>query len=161
MEDGKENNSAAIFFVIVLIAAIFILIIWIGIFISKLIYKYSRSVIASVSFFIFHMSFIYVGFNFGEGEGESAISGWEVIQYRYLNGINPITIYIFVIFAAFIFSILMHSRLSEDQKYSIRQDTAREREARADRGLLGKLAILAGVGYVGAKAGYAAGKNLL
>lgn len=141
--------------------AFVLFLVWIGLFAAKLIYRYSRSAFVAITFFLWHVGFLYSAIAFSEGEGENSRNGWEVLQADYLNGFSPFAIYAFVSAFAIVFTLVRYSRLGDGERDAIQAEVQQERARSSGLGIIGKLLVVGGSVVLGYKAGRAAGKSLM
>lgn len=161
MAEHKEDGLGGAIIIVVALIAFVLFIVWLGLFASKMIFRYSRSAIVAISFFLWHLGFLYSAVAFSEGEGENTRNGWEVLQTDYLGGFSPFVVYAIVLALAVAFTSIRYSKLSDEDRSLILSEVEQERARGSGLGTLGKILVVGGSGVLGYKGGRAAGKSLL
>ena len=160
MAQEKDDNGSILLF-LVLIVAFVAAVVSIGLFFSKLIYRFSRSAILSIIFFLVYISFFVVLFYFADGEGDTARDGWQVLQHDFLMGIHPGVIFAIFTIGCLLYAAIAYRRLSDEMKEIVWQEVELERENKSNHSFATKLMLGAGAGYLGYKAGRKAGRGLM
>lgn len=155
-EDKKGNGLMVIVILIVVVLAIA----YIGLWLAKQIYRYSRSIVVALTFLMAHMAFFVAWFYFGDGEGDNYRSGWEVLKLDFLSGAHPFIIYLGFAALCFAYTVIAYERLPDETKALVKKEIEEERQKCFGLSFLSKLFIIAGAGYVGYKAGRAIGRDL-
>ena len=161
MAERKEEGLGGAILILVALIVFALFLIWFGLFAAKMIYRYSRSGLAAISFFLWHLGFLYSAVALSEGEGENARNGWEVLKTDYLDGFSPFAVYAIVFALVAAFTSFRYSKLSDSDREAINNELQQEQARSSRLGTIGKLLVLGGSGVLGYKAGRAAGKSLL
>lgn len=153
---GAGLAFAILIFVLVLAA-----IIAVGLVGAKLIYRYSRSAVLALTWLVFHFGYFYLAFSLGDGKGDTARSGFEVLSQDYLWGVPSFYVYLIDTFLFVVVSAVMFSKLDDEAKALAAEEADKERNARQGVELFTKILLGAGAGFIGYKAGRMVGESLL